>query len=95
MEPSLIDPETPLIDQQPDPEEELNLEAEVQTNAIEPTPVVYSGDFFAMNNQIHLDSFKGQGEDPTKWFMYFERWATFMNMADDRAALAMPFERSC
>ena len=46
---------------------------------------------FSMNNQIQLEPFKGQGQEPAKWFGYFERWATFMNMTDDRAALALPF----
>lgn len=44
-----------------------------------------------MSNQIHLDSFKGQGEDPHRWFNYFERWSTFMNMNNEKAALALPF----
>ena len=43
-----------------------------------------------MNIQINLDSFKGQGKDPNKWFTYFERWAAFMNMNGDRAAMALP-----
>ena len=44
-----------------------------------------------MNSQIHLDSFKGQGEDQNKWFTDFERWAAFMNINGDRAAMALPF----
>ena len=44
-----------------------------------------------MNSQIQLEPFKGQGQEPAKWFGYFESWATFMNMTDDRAALALPF----
>ena len=44
-----------------------------------------------MNVQINLDSFKGQGEDPNIWFTYFKRWAAFMNMNGDRAAMALPF----
>ena len=46
---------------------------------------------FSMNNQIQPESFKGQGQEPAKWFACFEKWATFMNMTDDRAALALPF----
>ena len=44
-----------------------------------------------MNSHIQLDSFKGQGEDPAKWFSYFEKYAMFNNLKDERAALAMPF----
>ena len=44
-----------------------------------------------MNFQINLDSFKGQGEDPNKWLTFFERWAAFMKMNGDRAAMALPF----
>ena len=44
-----------------------------------------------MNSHITLDSFKGQGEDPAKWFSYFERYAMFNNLKDLPAALAMPF----
>ena len=28
-----------------------------------------------MNSHIQLDSFKGQSEDPAKWFSYFEKYA--------------------
>ena len=44
-----------------------------------------------MNQQIQLESFKGQGEDPHKWLMYFERWAAFLNMDKPKAAMALPF----
>ena len=44
-----------------------------------------------MNIHIHLENFKGQGEDPNKWFTHFERWAAFMDMNGDRAAMALPF----
>ena len=44
-----------------------------------------------MNSHITSDSFKGQGEDPAKWFSYFVRYAMFNNLKDERAALAMPF----
>ena len=44
-----------------------------------------------MNSHIHLENFKGQGEDPNKWFTHFERWAAFMDMNGDRAAMALPF----
>ena len=44
-----------------------------------------------MNSHITLDSFKGQGEDPAKRFSYFERYAMFNSLKDERAAVAMPF----
>ena len=31
-----------------------------------------------MNSHLTLDSFKGHGEDPAKWFSYFERYAIFI-----------------
>ena len=31
-----------------------------------------------------LDSFKSQGEDPSKWYSYFERYAMFNNLKDER-----------
>ena len=43
------------------------------------------------NNNIQLEPFKGQGEDPEKWFLYFERYCQYHNLNADRAALAMPF----
>ena len=42
------------------------------------------------NTHIHLESFKGQGEDPEKWFNYFERYCQYHNLNADRAALSMP-----
>ena len=45
----------------------------------------------SMNNHIHLEPFKGQGEDPERWFHYFERFCQHHNLNAERAALAMPF----
>ncbi|MES9902580.1 MAG: hypothetical protein ABW168_07845, partial [Sedimenticola sp.] len=42
-------------------------------------------------NSIRLESFSGQGQDPAKWFAWFERYAALSNMKDERAAMAMPF----
>ena len=76
----------PPVNPQQDTEEENFLNETVE----DPAPV--EEDFyFNMNIQINLDSFKGQGEDANKWLTYFERWAAFMNMNGDRAAMAMPF----
>ena len=44
-----------------------------------------------MSSQINLEAYRGQGEDAQKWFTYFERWTTFMNYNEERAALALPF----
>ena len=44
-----------------------------------------------MSKQINLEAYRGQGEDAQKWFTYFERWSTFMNYNEERAALALPF----
>ena len=60
-------------------------------NEIEEPTSVQTDFYLNMNSHIHLDNFKGQGEDPNKWFTYFERWAAFMNMNGDRAAMALPF----
>ena len=55
-------------------------------------PTLVQADFYLnRNSHIHLENFKGQGEDPNKWFTYFERWAAFMHMNGDRAAMALPF----
>ena len=48
-------------------------------------------EIMSSNTHIHLDSFKGQGEDPEKWFNYFERYCQYHNLNADRAALSMPF----
>ena len=55
-------------------------------------PTLVQADFYLnMNSHIYLKNFKGQGEDPNNWFTYFERWAVFMDMNGDRAAMALPF----
>ena len=37
-----------------------------------------------MNYHITLDSFKGQGEDPSKWYSHFERYAMFNKLKVER-----------
>ena len=43
------------------------------------------------HTHIHLEPFKGQGEDPERWLAYFERYCQYHNLNADRAALSMPF----
>ena len=76
----------PPVNPQQDTEEDDFLNETVE----DPAPVQANFQF-KMNIQINSDSFKGQGEDPNKWFTYFEKWAAFMNMNGDRAAMALPF----
>ena len=44
-----------------------------------------------MNSHLNMEPFKGQGQDTDKWFAYFERYTIFMNLNEQRAALALPF----
>ena len=59
----------------------------------EPEPPLFTEQHLMMINQINLEAYRGQGEDAQilKWFTYFERWSTFMNYNEERAALALPF----
>ena len=41
-------------------------------------------------NYLSLEPFKGEG-DGKKWFTFFERYTTFLNVTPQRAALALPF----
>ena len=58
---------------------------------IEPEPPILTEQHPMMSDQINLEAYRGQGEDAQKWFTYFERWSTFMNNNEERAALALPF----
>ena len=57
----------------------------------EPEPPLFTEQHTMMSNQINLEAYRGQGKDTQKWFTYFERWSTFMNYKEARAALVLPF----
>ena len=57
----------------------------------EPEPPLFTEPYLMMSSQINIEAYRGQGEDAQKWFTYFERWTTFMNYNEERAALALPF----
>ena len=56
---------------------------------VEPEPPLLPEEHPMMSKQINLEAYRGQGEDAQKWFTYFERWSTFMNYNEERAALAL------
>ena len=57
----------------------------------EPEPPLFTEQHTMMSNQINLEAYRGLGKDAQKWFTYFERWSTFMNYKEERAALVLPF----
>ena len=74
-----------------DIQEEAQETEEVDTINSESSLDIFSQLYMTMNNPVQLDNFKRQGEDPEKWWQYFQRYAAFMNMDESRGALALPF----
>ena len=81
-EPQQLPDPQPEPDNQPEPQPEPNEEPQ-------PEPQVFG--MMNMNNHLNRDPFKGQGQDADKWFAYFELYTIFMNLNEQRAALALPF----